>query len=140
MIKEELRITVSGIIKNGDKILLIRRSTKDPQNPGKWDLPGGRLNFRESPIHAIIREIHEETSIKVTKITPYSFLNHIHKSNKKIIQTVQIIFQTNYKKSSKIKLRQSEHVDYIWATKNDLQNIDLVFKSKLCVSLKPVFN
>lgn len=50
------------IVKNG-KILLAKRKV-EPRK-GQWSLPGGFLEFEESPEQAAIRELFEETGLKI---------------------------------------------------------------------------
>lgn len=51
----------NAILKNGDNILILKRSAKSKYAPGFWQLPGGRLEFGETPMQALIREVKEET-------------------------------------------------------------------------------
>lgn len=50
----------NAILKNGDNILILKRSAKSKYAPGFWQLPGGRLEFGETPMQALIREVKEE--------------------------------------------------------------------------------
>ncbi|MFC3772197.1 NUDIX hydrolase [Paenibacillus sp. GCM10012303] len=52
---------VYGILKNDNKVLLIKKS-RGPHK-GKWDLPGGSIEFGEEPYAALQREFLEETGI-----------------------------------------------------------------------------
>ena len=45
------------------RLLLIRRG-HDPHR-GLWSLPGGRIEARESPEQAVVREVREETGLDV---------------------------------------------------------------------------
>jgi ADP-ribose pyrophosphatase YjhB (NUDIX family) len=58
-------IAVKCIIEEGEKILLIKESTTSSWKPGKWGLPGGKVDPREDIIRAAHREMHEETGLKV---------------------------------------------------------------------------
>jgi len=61
MIYKIPKITVDGIIKKGNEILLIRRKNIPFKN--SWALPGGYLEYNEKTEDAVIREIFEETGL-----------------------------------------------------------------------------
>lgn len=49
------------------RILLVRKSDDDPNQPGRWELPGGRLiPGSESLADHMIREVREETGLSVS--------------------------------------------------------------------------
>lgn len=52
---------VYGVMMRNNEILLIKKA-RGPHT-GKWDLPGGRIEFGEEPYAALLREIEEETGI-----------------------------------------------------------------------------
>lgn len=52
---------VYGILKKDDKVLLIKKG-RGPHT-GKWDFPGGSIEFGEEPYQTLIREFEEETGI-----------------------------------------------------------------------------
>ncbi|MGB9705536.1 MAG: NUDIX hydrolase [Pyrobaculum sp.] len=47
-------------VKNGEVVLVKR---KYPPNPGKWSLPGGRVELGERLEEAVLRELREETGL-----------------------------------------------------------------------------
>ena len=56
---------VEAIIKDeAGRLLLIQRG-HDPE-AGRWSLPGGRIEPGESDEQAVVREIQEETGLRVT--------------------------------------------------------------------------
>jgi mutator protein MutT len=62
------------VIKNG-KILLLKRN--DPHRPayhGKWEFPGGSVEYGEAIHDNVVREVHEETGYKVQVV---KMLQHI---------------------------------------------------------------
>lgn len=54
-----------GIVRRNDEILLVRASALT-RVQGLWWLPGGGIDFGESPEEAVIREIREETGLRAT--------------------------------------------------------------------------
>lgn len=61
------------IVMEGDKILLGKRN-EDPEKAdselhgeGRWSLPRGKVDFRETFTEAVCREAHEETGIELNK-------------------------------------------------------------------------
>ncbi len=56
-------IGVGGIIEWKNSLLLIRR--KFPPDQGKWAIPGGHLELGESTAAGAMREVHEETGLRV---------------------------------------------------------------------------
>ena len=56
-----------GVITNekGDILLSQRDDTLSPYSHKKWQLPGGGVDHGEHPKEALIREIEEETGIKI---------------------------------------------------------------------------
>lgn len=46
-------------------ILLLRRSADVATDPGRWELPGGKMDYGETLPEALAREVAEETGIAV---------------------------------------------------------------------------
>lgn len=68
-------LVVAGCIARGDSVLLSLR--EDPELVGespKWELPGGKVEFGETPEEALKREIFEELNLEVR---PLSLIPHI---------------------------------------------------------------
>jgi len=64
--------------KGGQQVLLsMRHAPGIPGLDGKWELPGGKIDFGETPEHALIREIREELGLKVKplRLLPYLHTN-----------------------------------------------------------------
>lgn len=62
----------------GKRVLLsMRRAPGIVGLDGKWELPGGKIEFGETPDHAIVREIQEELGLRITprRLLPYLHTN-----------------------------------------------------------------
>ncbi|WP_256447437.1 NUDIX domain-containing protein [Acrocarpospora catenulata] len=60
-----------AFIVRGDHILMVRKSSEDPHNPLRWEVPGGRMLFGEDIDDHIKREVFEETGIGVNPGKPF---------------------------------------------------------------------
>lgn len=65
MKNQRLRVAAYALIHDESRILLCRLSKEVPEWAGAWTLPGGGLQFGESPDIAVIREVFEETGLMI---------------------------------------------------------------------------
>ncbi len=67
-------ITVKGIVIYNHKVLILKRVRASSDGLGYWELPGGGLEYGETPEYALVREIKEETDLDIQIIKPvYTF-------------------------------------------------------------------
>ena len=65
-------ILVNAVVKKGDKILISQRSWEETHEPGKWTIPGGKVERTNKEVWNVIektlaREVLEETGVKIIK-------------------------------------------------------------------------
>ena len=109
---------VAALIENGNKVLIAKRSTGDPNVFGKWEFPGGKVQNKEDEKHAIEREIKEEFELL---ISAESFLiNNVCKYPNKTVDLK--LYRCKYL-SGEFNLH--DHSEYKWVDKTDLLNYDL---------------
>ncbi len=60
-----------AFIVEGGRLLAVRRDSTDPNAPGQWEVPGGRLESGESLDEHLVREVFEETSLRVQPGAPF---------------------------------------------------------------------
>ncbi|MEO9365073.1 MAG: NUDIX domain-containing protein [Nitrososphaera sp.] len=58
------------IVKDG-QLLLVRKSADDPDQPGLWEVPGGRMELGEDLQDHIRREVREEVGLEVKPGAPF---------------------------------------------------------------------
>lgn len=101
------------------KVLILKRSTDSKTNPGKWELPGGKVDQGESFDQALIREVYEETNLKIS-------LDHVvgvSEQNLHLIRAVHIIMSGEIVEGN-LKL-SPEHEGYAWVFFENLSEYDL---------------
>ena len=56
-------LCVGGVALSDDRLLMIRRGRGPAQ--GEWSIPGGRVEWGETLVEAVVREVAEETGVPV---------------------------------------------------------------------------
>jgi 8-oxo-dGTP diphosphatase len=65
----EVRVACAGaVVRDDGRLLLVRRGT-EPQK-GRWSVPGGRVEPGETAVEAVVREVAEETGLRVVPTGP----------------------------------------------------------------------
>lgn len=104
---------------NNGKILIIKRSTDSKTNPGKWELPGGKVDQGESFDQALIREVYEETCLKIA-------LNHVIGISEQSLPLIRAVHIIMFGKIIEGELNlSSEHEGYAWVFFEDLHDYEL---------------
>lgn len=61
--RQKTRIGAYALVRESGEILLVQQALGP--HTGKWGLPGGAIDFGESPQNALMRELEEECGLKV---------------------------------------------------------------------------
>ena len=64
-------LAVTGVIRNDNKFLIIKRSNKEVAFPGKWAFPGGKAERGENIMQTLTREIEEEVGLQIDNSKEY---------------------------------------------------------------------
>jgi 8-oxo-dGTP diphosphatase len=72
-LKKQFMIVNAIVLDDKGKVLLVRRERKwHKEAHGKWEFPGGKIDFGETPEEACVREAKEESGfdIEIEKLLP----------------------------------------------------------------------
>lgn len=113
-----------AVLRYKNKFLVLKRSEDDEDMPGVWEFPSGNAEVGENLHDALIREVWEETGIKLNKNTLKIVSLQQYESEKSdyIKCSVQINFVANIKELPNITLSE-EHTNYNWVER-DAEEID----------------
>lgn len=98
------------LIVNNNRYLLFKRTESK-----KYALPGGHVEEGETPLDAIIREIHEELSIVIPNVKLIGRYPHGKK-------TLNVYYYNNTEFDPSTIILDEEHEDYRWFTYYEVLN------------------
>ncbi|MCI0449351.1 MAG: NUDIX domain-containing protein [Chlorobi bacterium] len=84
------RFGVYAYLKYKRKIILIKK-VRGPYK-GRWDLPGGKIDFGETPEEALAREVLEETGLKLKSLALTNAIGYNKETSKETLHHVGIIY------------------------------------------------
>ncbi|MGH7196174.1 MAG: reverse transcriptase-like protein [Candidatus Saccharimonadales bacterium] len=127
-------ITVRAIIKEDQKILLLRRATGNPLYQNLYELPGGKVDFGEDPKATIHRETFEETGSEIETLQLFDVYSQIdpHDTDH---QYLYVIFLATLTPHSKIVL-SSEHNKYAWKRLSEIQLSEITEWTRIALQLE----
>lgn len=64
MLSPRVQVAV-GVIRDPQQQIFITQRRHHTELAGYWEFPGGKLEAGETPLEALIRELHEEVGIRV---------------------------------------------------------------------------
>lgn len=115
-------VAVTGVIEKNGKYLIVKRSNNEIAFPGKWTIPGGKVERGHSIHQTLKREIREEVGLEVgDKI---NFIGDDEFTRPDSFHVVGLTFLCKYK-SGEVKLCK-DLTDYRWIDLNELDNYDLI--------------
>lgn len=125
------RIVLTGILKDNDLFLVVKRNENDDLYPGAWEFTGGHLEDGETLKDGLKRELIEEIGY-TENFNPIitHYFDEVKEKNNELIHDLEIDFIIKVDKS-KVNVKLSEeHSDYKWVTK-DSDYLDEFIKNKL---------
>ncbi len=108
-----------GIVIADGRILLLKQWL----GPGNWGLPGGGRRRNESAKQCIIREIKEETGLKI-EYFQVKYFKHFNLRENGIAVDLDC-FIVSAPGQTSLLLRRPEIVDAGWFTETDMRNVKL---------------
>jgi ADP-ribose pyrophosphatase YjhB (NUDIX family) len=96
MSKQHSSVRAYGLLIRDGEVALVRSSNPNHQPP-LWWLPGGGIDFGESPEQTLVREFHEETGLSVTRPVLFDVVSDVRKrDNGDRIHTVRILYTVEW--------------------------------------------
>ncbi|MBU0578928.1 NUDIX hydrolase [Patescibacteria group bacterium] len=111
-------ITACAFLYQNRKLFTAKRAETKKFLPGKYELPGGHIEYGESLEEGLAREFEEEfgAEIKVGKpIHAFTYINSIKESH-----SVEIVFLATFKDRAVITLNPTDHSKSLWISEDEI--------------------
>jgi 8-oxo-dGTP diphosphatase len=107
------------------RCLLLKRSMNSKWYAGKWEFPGGKVDPGENFGDALLREVFEETGLRIT-------IQRVAGTAESEMPTVKVVhlIMEGQAEAGKVCL-SNEHDDYAWVDPEDILKMDLVEHFKM---------
>ena len=120
MARKPFALSAKVVIRDEEgRCLLLKRSMISRGNPGRWDLPGGKVDAGEDLEQGLLREVVEETGLTIS----LQRVLGAAESESPVKKVAYIILEGRVK-SGKVRL-SSEHDDFVWVDRHGLTSVDL---------------
>lgn len=130
-----LLVVRAAVINKEGKILLMKRYKDDTWMPGKWELPGGKVDLGQDASNAMEREVLEETGLVIIPTDKVVYWNsEIVGSGKYKGLPYLAIVGTAKPVAGEINLSK-EHDDYTWLTIKEALQKDVVFETRQALTV-----
>ena len=123
IMKDMWGLTVRGICEYNGKILLLKLRSISAHDPGKWEIPGGKVKKNEFFDDALRREYLEETGLEIEIDSLYNAIQKNYTACKtgESIKSIQLIMKVSVKTDEVVI--SDEHAMYGWFTKEEIEDM-----------------
>ncbi|MCX6780547.1 MAG: NUDIX domain-containing protein [Candidatus Magasanikbacteria bacterium] len=130
-VKRQIFVALSLIINERGEILMGKRH--DPKNfgmHGRWEFPGGKVEFGEHPEKTVVREAQEEVALTIAVDQILNIYSWFH-PNRPHIQVVLMVYITHPTKSSEqAKPNCREVSEVAWKTIDEALKMNVIDNNK----------
>jgi 8-oxo-dGTP diphosphatase len=110
-------VCAAAVIREGRA--LVGRRSRYIRDPGRWELPGGKLAAGEDPRACVARELFEEFGVRAQIGDLFTITNHRYEHQNILL----IVYRASIPDG---KLSSSDHDQLIWADRRQLESLDFL--------------
>lgn len=124
--------------KEGIKFLILRRSNYTTVYPGIWQIVTGRIEGNETASECAIRELREETGLKIERCFAFPKVSQFYTLHNDTINLVPTFIAETKEENVKIS---NEHTEYKWLALEDAhKELFLVTQKEMLLQVNNFLN
>jgi len=125
----QVQVAQKAVLCDSGNILMVQKSSADPYNPLKWEIPGGRLEFGEELSDHLKREVKEEVGLEI-EIGPPLAMWKWSMGSGEAVESVLAVSRLCYPKNEDISFADNADTDYLgdwrWVPIGEVADLDLI--------------
>lgn len=129
------RISVRAIIRDSNKVLLLKRSVGRESIVGKYELPGGRVQYGEQPEDALRRLLHDEAGVHMQTLQLFDAVTYIDRDDRDIQYIVLVYMVALAPGHHAIRLGEGEYNKYSWSVMSKIQQDEVSDLTSLLLNI-----
>ena len=126
-------VGVGVVILDADKVLLIKRGK--PPRAGTWSLPGGAQESGETLKEAALREIYEETNLKVEIIGLIDIVDSIRRDKKGDAEYHYTLIDFAARVTGGALRAGDDAIDTRWFTLQEIKKLEIWSETKRIIRM-----
>ena len=130
------KVVTRAIIKEDDKVLLLRRQGGRPSIEGLYELPGGRVHINQQPEDALMHALKIHLSVSPETMQISDVITFIDPDDREV-QYVFIVFEASLNPVNRRIELSEEHDKYVWKKLSDIQLDELTQSTQQLLGLQP---
>ena len=128
------RISVRAIVKHEGKVLLLRRATGRQSILGKYELPGGRLDYNEQPEDALKRILREDATISIHTVQLFDAITYIDYDDRNI-QYVVVVYLVSMRSDQRPLELGNNYNKFVWQKQSFIQHENITDLTELVLGI-----
>lgn len=129
------RTAVRMLVRNKDQTLLLRRSNGRDSILGKYELPGGKIEYGEQPEDSLKRYLINDAGLIADEVQLFDVLTYVDHDD----QDVQYVFIVYLVKVGDASVRLGDNYDKaVWQSRSKIQHRDVTESTRMLLGLSNV--
>ena len=131
------KISVRAIIRQNDKILLLRRAIGRESIRGLYELPGGSVDFREQPEDALRRYLRTDLTVEAETLKLQDTVGFVDPDDP-MINYIFIVFEVSLDPTNESISFTEKYDRYTWNKMSEIQPNTLTNSTKIILGISEI--
>ena len=115
------KITACAFLYKDRKLFIAKRAETKQFLPGKYELPGGHIEFGETMEKGLQREFKEEFGVEIIVEDPFYVFTYTRKKDDANLHVIEVIYFAKLtNENQNIQLNFEDHSEYKWIKEEEI--------------------